>query len=64
MAISDAQKKATRKWNEAHRSDYWRCTVMIPAEDKERVLARAADRGQSVSEYIRALIHEDIADRN
>ena len=59
MPVSDARKKANRKWNEAHSVDYWRCTVMIPAEEKQSVLDKAAARGMSISEYIRFLISRD-----
>ena len=59
MPTYDAQKKAIRKWNEAHRGDYWRCTVTFPVAEKARVSAKAAAHGMTVSEYIRYLIDSD-----
>ncbi len=60
MPLSEARKRANRKWDEANREKYWRCTVMIPVVEKERIVAQAAKSGKGVSEYIRGLIEEDI----
>ena len=59
MPASDAQKRATKKWDDAHREDYWRCTIAIPIGEKQSVLDKAAARGMSISEYIRFLIDQD-----
>ena len=59
MAASTAQRKASKKWNDAHKEDYWRCTVAIPIGEKQSVLDKAAARGMSISEYIRFLISRD-----
>ena len=60
MPPSEAKKRANRKWDEAHRADYWRCTIAFRADEKEMVNARAAKLGQTVSEYIRGLVFQDI----
>lgn len=62
MAVSEAQKKATKKWDEAHRSDYWRCTIVFPAEEKQKVIDRAAAVNLSISDYVRGLIEKDITE--
>lgn len=59
MPVSEARKKANRKWDEAHRGDYWRCTIVFPVEEREQVQAQAAAHGLTVSEYIRSLIEKD-----
>lgn len=60
MPPSDAQKKAARKWDEANRDRYWRCTIVFPTEEREAISTRAASLGLSVSEYIRGLIRADM----
>ena len=60
MPPSEAKKRANKKWDAAHRADYWRCTVSFRAEEKEMVTARAAELGQTVAEYIRGLVLLDI----
>jgi len=59
MPISEAKKRANRKWDEAHRSDYWRCTIVFPAEEKQAVIDKASAAGLSLSDYIRGLIAKD-----
>ena len=60
MALSVARKKANRKWAEANRDRYWQCPLRFPATDKQVVVARAADLGIPVSEYIRGLVYTDL----
>ena len=60
MPVSNARKKANRKWDEANRDRYWVCTLRFPAADKQVVVARAAEIGVPVSEYIRNLIYSDL----
>ena len=57
MAISEARKKANRKWDEANKDRYWQCTVRFKAEDKKYLLAAAAKEGLSVSEFIRQHVY-------
>ena len=60
MAISEARKKANRKWDEANRSRYWQCTVRFPADDKKYLVACAAKEGLPVSEFIRQRVYAAI----
>ena len=60
MPISNARRKANRKWDEANRDRYWSCMVRFPAEDRERIASHAAQLGISISEYIRSLVNADL----
>ncbi len=57
--LTEARKRANRKWDEAHRGDYWRCTIVFPIEEKDQVMQQAEAAGVSLSEYIRQLIAQD-----
>lgn len=61
MPITNARKKANRKWSEANRDRYWPCYLRFPAADKEVIFARAASLGVPVSEYIRSLVYTDLS---
>lgn len=61
MPISNARKNANRKWDVLNRDRYWVCTLRFPAADKQVVVARAAELGIPVSEYIRNLVCSDLA---
>ncbi len=61
MPISEAKKRNNLKWDRAHRADYWRATVVFPAGEKAAVLAQAAARGLSLSDYVRGLVQADRA---
>lgn len=58
MAISDAQKKAVRKYKEAH---YDRQEVSMPKGKKEKVKAHAERQGESVNSFINRAIDETMA---
>ena len=60
MPVSNARKKANRKWDETNRDRYWQCLLRFPAADKQVVVARAAALGVPVSEYIRGLVYADL----
>ena len=60
MPVSNARKKANRKWDETNRDRYWQCLLRFPAADKQVVVARAAQLGVPVSEYIRGLVYSDL----
>ena len=60
MPITESRKKANRKWDAANRGRYWQCPVRFPSSAKTAILARAADLGVPVSEYIRNLVYSDI----
>lgn len=61
MTVSEAQRRANMKWDQAHRADYWRATIVFPAAEKNRVMQQAAARGLSLSDYIRGLVDADAA---
>ncbi len=60
MPVSNARKKANRKWDDSNRDRYWQCLLRFPAADKQVVVARAAQLGVPVSEYIRGLVYSDL----
>ena len=60
MPVSNARKKANRKWDDSNRDRYWQCLLRFPAADKQVVVARAARLGVPVSEYIRGLVYADL----
>lgn len=60
MPISEAKKRANRKWDEENRERFWRATVVFPAEEKAEVMAAAERRGMSFSDYARRLIRDDM----
>lgn len=62
MPMSNARKKASRKWDEKNRDRYWPCCLRFPAADKQVIVARAASLGIPVSEYIRSLVYADLKD--
>lgn len=59
MAVSEAKKKANLKWDQAHRANYWRATIVFPIEEKQQIIDQAARKGLTLSEYIRKLIEDD-----
>ena len=59
MAVSEAKKKANLKWDQAHRADYWRATIVFPIAEKETVIEQANAAGLTLSEYIRKLVKDD-----
>ena len=59
LAVSEAKKKATLKWDQAHRGDYWRATIVFPIAEKEAVIEQASAAGLTLSEYIRKLVKDD-----
>ena len=60
MAISNARKKANRKWDEANRDRFWKCTVRFPAEDNKYLVAAAAKEGIPVAEFDRQHVYAAI----
>ena len=62
MPISNARKKANRKWDESNRDRYWPCYLRFPAADKPVIVARAESLGLTVSEYIRSLVYADLSE--
>ena len=52
MPISEAKKRANKKWNDAHMKErYDRIQLVLPAGQKATVEAAAVDAGESVNLY-------------
>lgn len=58
MAYSEAQKKASRKYNE---KNYKRINMYLPPEEKETWQAAADSQGISLSEFIKRCVNEKIS---
>lgn len=53
MAISEAKKRANKKWNDANMKDrYDRVQLVLPKGQKEVIQAAARAKGESVNAYI------------
>ncbi|SHI21943.1 hypothetical protein SAMN02745823_03522 [Sporobacter termitidis DSM 10068] len=59
MPVSEAKKKANKKWNEAHPYDRV-SLLLIPPNNKESVMKHAASQGKTLNAYINNLIREDM----
>ena len=53
MPITEAQKRATRKWNEANLD---RINLVVPKGDKEKIKEVAEMCGESVNTFIKKAI--------
>lgn len=63
--ISEAQKRANKKWNDAHMKErYDRIQLVVPKGKREEIKARASDLGLTVNAYVLRLIDEDLSDDN
>ena len=52
MPISEAKKRANKKWNDAHMKErYDRVQLVLPAGQKATVEAAAKEAGESVNLY-------------
>ena len=61
MPISEAKKRANKKWNDAHMTErYDRVQIVLPAGRKQAVEAHAAQGGESVNGFVNRLIREDM----
>lgn len=61
MPISEARKRANKKWNDAHMKErYDRVQIVLPAGRKQAVEARAAEHGESVNGLVNRLLREDM----
>lgn len=55
MAISEAQKRATTKWQKAN---YEQVAIRLPKGEKDTFKAFAEERGLSLAQYIRIACYE------
>ena len=58
MAYSEAQKKASRKYNE---NNYKRINMYLLPKDKERWEAEAKAKGISLSEFIKQCVNKNLS---
>ena len=57
MARSEAQKRATKKWNDAHLQErYDRIQLVVPKGKKDIIKAKADEQGESVNAFINRAI--------
>ncbi len=57
MPISEAKKRANKKWNDAHMKErYDRVQLVLPAGRKATLDAAAAAAGESVNGYVQRAI--------
>lgn len=57
MAVSEAQKRASKKWNDANmRERYDRIQIVVPKGEKAVIKAAAEECGEKVSEFIRRAV--------
>ena len=62
MPISEARKKANKKWNDAHMKErYDRVQIVLPAGRKQMVEDYAKQTGESVSGLINRLLRESMS---
>ena len=59
MSISEAKKRANKKWNDANlKEKYDRIQIVVPKGQKAVIQAAATQKGESVSAYIVRAITE------
>jgi predicted DNA binding CopG/RHH family protein len=58
MPLSEARKKANKKWNEEH--PYDRISLFVKQGDKDKIKAHAETIGMSLNAYINDLIEKDM----
>lgn len=54
MPLTEAKKRANKKWDAAH--PYDRLSVFVPQGGKEQLKGKAAAEGESVNEYVNKAI--------
>lgn len=61
MPLSDARKRANKKWNDENMKErYDRIQVVVPKGKKEIIQAHAAAQGESVNGFINKAIDEKL----
>lgn len=65
MALSEARKKANKKWNDANMKErYDRIQLVVPKGEKDSIKAHAEKQGESLNAFIIRAISEAIARDN
>ncbi len=60
-AMSEAKKKANKKWNDANLSErYDRIQLVVPKGKKEKIKAFAESKGESLNGFVNRLIDESM----
>ena len=52
MALSEARKRANKKWNDANADRYERINLLVPRGTKERIVTEAKNVGENISQYM------------
>ena len=61
MAISEAKKKANKKWNDNNMKErYDRIQIVVPKGEKDAIQAAAQRTGESVNGFINRLISAEL----
>ena len=59
--LSEAKKKANKKWNDANLSErYDRIQLVVPKGKKEKIKAFAESKGESLNGFVNRLIDESM----
>lgn len=65
MALSEARKKANKKWNDANMKErYDRIQLVVPKGEKDSIKLHAEQQGESLNAFINRAILETIARDN
>ena len=60
-AMSEAKKKANKKWNDANLSErYDRIQFVVPKGKQENITAFAESKGESLNGFVNRLIDESM----
>ena len=61
MPISEARKKANKKWNDANiATRYDRVPLILPKGCKAELQAHAAERGESLNGFVNRAVREAV----
>ena len=61
MALSEARKKANKKWNDANMKDkYDRIQLVVPKGERERIKMFAKEQGKSLNNWVYELICKEM----
>ncbi len=61
MAMTEARKRANKKWNDAHMKEFYeRVTMIVPRGQKKTIEMRAKEIGTGLSGYLNMLVKADL----
>ena len=61
MALSEARKRANKKWNDENQKKlYDRIQLVVPKGEKDKIKAHADTKGESVNGFVNRAIRETI----